>query len=210
MSLVEKVHLVMNTFLDRLLEWLTLLHSTIDQNTLSVNQYNGNKLEVENLMKIQQELQQLQKEAIQHQSIVGEIQDIKQEITLVNKSCIDTVVLLQQQSNLLEKLLLDAKKLVQFNDDTDNGDDGGGVDCHELLCYAQRVSKHTLQLLEPPIPQEHIMRMSLLFKSQFDTLTSSIVNQEQVDTVVDVIDLNHVNEIVESTMDRQLLDLDLF
>jgi hypothetical protein len=199
MSLVARVHLVINTFLDTILDWLSLLDSNIDQT--KSNQYNSNK-KVENLMNIQQELQELQKETIQHQSIVTEIQDLKQQIQIVNKSCVDTVKMLQQQSNLLEKLLFDAKTLVQSNDDN-------GVDCHELLCYAQRVSKHTLRLLEPPIPQEHIMRMSLLFKSQSTDTSVNVVEQEIMDTVVDVIEFNHVPETVQA-MDSQLLDLDLF
>ncbi len=42
--------------------------------------------------------------------------------------------------------------------------DVGSIDSVELLSYAQRVAKHTLQPLESPIPQDHHMRMSLLFQ----------------------------------------------
>ena len=57
----------------------------------------------------------------------------------------------------------------------------GSIDFNELLSYAQRVSKHTMSpinpntwVIEPPIPQDSHMRMSLLFR-QDQLLTEKTV-----------------------------------
>jgi hypothetical protein len=46
----------------------------------------------------------------------------------------------------------------------------GGVKCDELLKYAQRVASHTLDPMQPPIPQESQMRSSILYNLKVDNV----------------------------------------
>ena len=94
-----------------------------------------------------------------------------------------------------------------------------------LLEYASRVARHTLSplnanswVIEPPIPQDHHMRMSSLF------IQDSILAQQRKKLEVDVgegdkghigldfmMDIDHYGEKKEAKeASEELLDLDVF
>ncbi|KAJ3254415.1 hypothetical protein HK103_007209 [Boothiomyces macroporosus] len=83
-----------------------------------------------------------------------------------------------------------------------------GIDSQELLDYAQRVAKHTLLPFEPPIPQEHHMRMSLLFQEKEEVeIIEEAVQDEQAHME---IDMTGTKPPTPEAADEELLDLDLF
>jgi hypothetical protein len=79
------------------------------------------------------------------------------------------------------------------------------VSSTELLNYAQRVAKHTLAPFAPPIPQENLMRLSLLFKKEEEKLAVVDVVEETIDVMEIDMELDVNNEDVDED-----LDLDLF
>jgi hypothetical protein len=81
-----------------------------------------------------------------------------------------------------------------------------GIDHSTLLLYAQRVSKHTLSpinakcwAIEPPIPQDNHMRMSLLFQQDelFETVKEDNVEHKLDDHHME-IDLSDTKSSVKA------------
>ena len=91
-----------------------------------------------------------------------------------------------------------------------------------LLSYAQRVAKHTLSplnanawVIEPPIPQDNHMRMSLLFQQDVLFATEAVqgfhihVETSVVEPTSQLYQLD-LQETTQQPASKDLLDLDLF
>ncbi|KAI8913572.1 mediator complex, subunit Med4, partial [Gorgonomyces haynaldii] len=107
-------------------------------------------------------MQQLNKQVQEHQATVVRINSLKEEMIQLDTRVQTIVEQLMSEREQLDEIVQQAKKIQNT---------GHKIDTQMLLSYASRVAKHTLSplnqnswIIEPPIPQDNHMRMSLLFQ----------------------------------------------
>lgn len=144
------------------------------------------------LLEEDQKLQLILQKVQEHQLIYSRIQRLKTEISTLEENKLKVV-----------KTLWDAQ--LGLKDLVINSIEQKKVSSTELLDYAQRVAKHTLAPFAPPIPQENLMRMSLLFKKEEE----KVIVVEDIKESVDVMEIDMEMEVSNEVVDEDL-DLDLF
>ncbi|KAI8927094.1 vitamin-D-receptor interacting mediator subunit 4-domain-containing protein [Entophlyctis helioformis] len=124
-------------------------------------------LTLQRLMAVDTQLQALEGRVRSHQSLVQQVQQVRDQLNHQNRSLLSHVKALYRAQDSLESVLSDAHDRLR----TMRQANQGSIEYKELLSYAQRVSKHTMSpvnantwVVEPPIPQDNHMRMSLLFR----------------------------------------------
>ncbi|KAI8896554.1 hypothetical protein BC833DRAFT_597072 [Globomyces pollinis-pini] len=176
------------------------LYQSIDLST--ANKMTTNTEEILNkIIKVDQKLQESIKRVRLHQEIQSRIENHQITLLNYNEIVLDVVNTLNKSSNELEDLLIESEKIRNVYND--------GVDCKDLLNYAQRVAKHTLDPLEPPIPQDVHMRMSQLFQEDKVSQLAQTTETQQDHVAMEIEMFNEPQVQVEKTEEDDL-DLDLF
>ncbi|KAH6572224.1 hypothetical protein BASA50_002959 [Batrachochytrium salamandrivorans] len=161
----------------------------------SVTQMASTPLEVlEKLKALDIRLQQYRHSIESHQQLVRKVQLVKEDLDSRNKSVLLLVKRLHHAQEGLDAVLADA----HYKQSLMHKANQGSIDFNELLAYAQRVSKHTMSpvnpntwVVEPPIPQDNHMRMSLLFRQD------QLFNKKEVKSEVGLVS--------DTTMELDLL-----
>ncbi|KAL2918668.1 hypothetical protein HK105_201502 [Polyrhizophydium stewartii] len=119
-----------------------------------------------------------------HQQLVRQVEATKRELDAHNMAELAFVKRLHKAQDELDAVLADARRKRA----TMHQAEKGAIDFKELLAYAHRVSKYTMSpvnaetwVIEPPIPQDNQMRMSLLFRQ--DQLFGPKLQQESAPEV---------------------------
>ena len=117
------------------------------------------------------QFEELDQDIQAHQSLYKNIIHVNTEITSTNQEILNLVNRLNSIKQTLEELNLNEKNRMSLLDLAENK----AMDLKDLVKYSKRISKHTLSNangpMEPPIPQESLMRSSCLF--QQDSLFAS-------------------------------------
>ncbi|RKO87825.1 vitamin-D-receptor interacting mediator subunit 4-domain-containing protein [Blyttiomyces helicus] len=153
----------------------------------------------------------------EHQKYQKRIEQVQIEVEEHNAAILKLVRRLQAVERDLEHVLDGAREKMKIMRTANEG----AVDYAELIAYAHRISKHTAapfvegsRPMEPPIPQENHMRMSLLFKP--DPLKAIVkeeaaVEHQEVDMNIDLLAHTLRPQVHDHAPEEEeeLLDLDL-
>lgn len=117
-------------------------------------------LDMKSLVDLDQELDCIMQVINSHQVVQARINERKKQLAQLLNNSRSTIEILNDSIQDLESILNSAKQI------TNKQNTATGVDCTQLLNYAQRVAKHTLSSIEPPIPQDNQMRVSMLYQRE--------------------------------------------
>ncbi|KAL5037544.1 hypothetical protein BDEG_25589 [Batrachochytrium dendrobatidis JEL423] len=194
----------------------SLARSNIDSSAADMDKVSAPLAVLEKLKTLDIHLQSYRQSVESHQNLVLQVQAMKQDLDNRNKSVLMKMKRLHQAHEGLDSVLANARYKQKLMHKANQG----SIDFNELLSYAQRVSKHTMSpinpntwVIEPPIPQDSHMRMSLLFR-QDQLLTEKTVQDDASNAGDHTMDLDLLSHDLPESSDHDamhaetLLDLD--